>query len=369
MTQPSLQPPHKRLVTFSDGTWNRPGTTDRNKETKTNVEILFNCIDHHDPQGVQQLKVYDQGVGTSTWDRKDEIMGGLAGFGIDKNIKDVYTFLSINYRPGDEIYLFGFSRGAYTARSLAGFINNCGILKPEHIQMVDYAYELYRDRNIYSHPDSDFMTSFRHQYCAEPATGIHYIGVWDTVGALGLPFPWNKKYNTERYKFHDVKLSRSVRYAYHALAIDECRKDFTPTLWELSDTVKNDPQHPQVLEQQWFAGVHSNVGGGYEDHGLSDLALGWLAEKAEKAGLNIDLHRSKDLIPGYFFQPDYKGELRNSHKWYYARKRREIMQPRYNHKGHLMETRESIHESVKHRFHDNSCNYKPVNLVPHLSKS
>lgn len=356
----------KRLITFSDGTWNRPGTTDRNQETKTNVEILYNCIEAVDTNGIRQMKIYDQGVGTSTYDKKDQVLGGIAGYGIDKNIKDIYTFLVINYQPGDQLYFFGFSRGAYTARSLAGFVNNCGILKPENIHMVDYAYELYRDRNKYSHPDSDFMTSFRNQYCAEASTGIHFIGVWDTVGALGLPFPWSKKYNTERYKFHDVKLSRKVRYAFHALAIDEKRKQFSPTLWELSKTVKNDPKHEQVLQQRWFAGVHSNVGGGYADHGLSDLAMQWLTENAQKAGLCINMDLSSDLVKGYAFKPDYSGEIRNSLAWYYrltfSARKRSVMTQRKNNFGEPMQTNESIDDSVYERYRNTVLKYKPRNL-------
>ncbi|MCE3295684.1 MAG: hypothetical protein K0R65_1398 [Crocinitomicaceae bacterium] len=358
--------PVKRLITFSDGTWNKPGAMDGKHEVKTNVEILFNCIEHIDKEGVPQLKIYDEGVGTSSWDRKDQVMGGIAGFGIDKNIMDVYTFLVINYEIGSEIYLFGFSRGAYTARSLAGFIHNCGILKAENIGMINEAYELYRDRNKYSHPDSDFMTTFRKKYCVEPATKIHYIGVWDTVGALGLPFAWSEKHNTERYKFHDVKLSRMILNAYHALAVDERRKQFTPTLWEKSAAVKEDPNHPQVLRQRWFAGVHSNVGGGYADHGLSDIALGWLAEGAKKAGLSIDINKSKRLFGNYEFKPDYKGKLRNSLKWYYrltlSAKQRGIMVKRYNNKGELMVTCEEIDETVVQRYHDKSMGYTPKNL-------
>lgn len=356
----------KRIITFSDGTWNRPGMTDRKQEVKTNVEILFNCVDEADNNGVRQLKIYDQGVGSSTWDKKDQVLGGIAGFGIDKNIKDIYTFLVINYKPGDELYFFGFSRGAYTARSLAGFVNNCGILRPENIGMVDYAYELYRDRNKYSHPDSDFMTSFRDRYCVERSTEIHFIGVWDTVGALGLPFPWSKKHNTERYKFHDVKLSSKVRHAFHALAIDERRKQFIPTLWEKSNSVKNNPNHKQVLRQRWFVGVHSNVGGGYVEHGLSDIALDWLCKNAMTLGLQIDLNKSKDIVKGYSFKPDYRGEQRDSLGWMYrltgSKKLRCILEKRFDSNGKPIDTNEEIDETVLMRYRDKALGYQPANL-------
>jgi len=190
--------------------------------------------------------------------------------------------------------------------------------------------------------------------------------VWDTVGALGLPFPWSEKYNTERYKFHDVKLSRRILNAYHALAIDERRKQFMPTLWEKSSTVKNDPDHPQVLKQRWFAGAHSNVGGGYADHGLSDIALEWLVRSAMDVGLHIDIGKSKGIVHGYEFRPNYKGTQRDSLKWYYrmtfSAKQREIMVKRYNLKGELMDTCEEVDDSVVQRYHDPSLNYRPINL-------
>ena len=144
----------KRIITCSDGTWNKIGNTDHGVVVQTNVEKMYNCISSKgkDPltkEDITQLKVYDQGVGTGySW--KDRVIGGTTGAGIDKNIKNMYSFFVLNYEPGDEIYLFGFSRGAYSARSLAGFIRNCGVIKPAYIHLVDKAYDLYRDRNDYS---------------------------------------------------------------------------------------------------------------------------------------------------------------------------------------------------------------------------
>ena len=300
----------KRIITCSDGTWNKPEDKDRGVPVKTNVAKMFNNIcaigkDLRTQADVKQLKAYDTGVGTG-YSLIDKITGGVTGAGIDKNIKDMYSFICMNYVKEDEIYLFGFSRGAYTARSLAGFIRNCGLLRPENIHLVNQAYNLYRDRNEYSLPDSDMMQSWRAQYCVEDVTSIMFIGIWDTVGALGIPLPFLSTLNYNKYKFHDCKLSSFVNHAYHALALHEKRSLFEPTLWEISDTVKDDPNHIQKMEQRWFAGVHSNIGGGYSDSGLSDLTLEWIANKAADVGLCFH-DPYKDIT-----HANYNGEIRNS---------------------------------------------------------
>ncbi len=302
----------KRIISCTDGTWNKPGITDRGQRVRSNVEIIYNCISNIDDKGIPQIKFYDAGVGSSSFDKEDQILGGVSGKGIDKNIKDAYKFILLNYEIGDEIYLFGFSRGAYTARSLAGFIRNCGIIKPQFIHLVDEAYELYRDRNEYTNPDSDLMVGFKKQYCFELVTPIKFIGVWDTVGSLGIPIPSRRKSNALRYKFHDVKISSTIENAFHALAIDERRKLFEPTLWELSETVKKNKNHKQVMEQRWFSGVHCNIGGGYIDTGLSDLAFDWIKNKAESVGLHFSLDNLQKINPVQNVKPNALGELRNS---------------------------------------------------------
>jgi uncharacterized protein (DUF2235 family) len=350
----------KRLITCSDGTWNKPDNTDRGKPVSTNVERMFQCICTEDTavpeQPVQQRKYYDQGIGTGI-SLADKLLGGIAGAGIDKNIKDVYTFLVLNYEPGDEIYLFGFSRGAYTARSIAGLIRNCGVLKPEYLHLIDKAYDLYRDRNKYTSPDSDLMQAFRKHHAWENITPIKFVGVWDTVGSLGIPLPWYKLKNRNKYKFHDVTLSSTVEYACHALAIDERRKLFLPTLWEKSNTAKNDPSHKQQMEQRWFAGVHSNIGGGYVDTGLSDIALNWLVKKANTAGLCY----YPDVVQQ--IKGDCRGVLRNSYTplyWFWLPVWRSIQLN--------SDSNQVIDESVWERCsHDQ--NYMPRNLVPWTAAS
>ena len=306
----------KRLITCSDGTWDKPDdTTKDGKPLDSNVCLFYQSICSLDANNIRQLKIYDTGVGTG-FSLKDKILGGVTGMGIDKKIKNIYTFLMLNYEPGDDIFLFGFSRGAYTARSLAGFIRNCGILKPGYIHLVDKAYELYRDRNDYTNPDSDLMVSFRANYCFENITPIKFIGVWDTVGSLGIPLPWYKFYNQERYQFHDTTLSSYVKNAYQALAVDERRKLFEPVLWEESEKVTKGIVTSQTMEQRWFPGVHCNVGGGYEDRGLSDRTLDWMIKKAELSGLCIDTKQLAGLnIPPV--SPNFMGVLRNSYTWEY----------------------------------------------------
>jgi len=338
----------KRIITCSDGTWDRPGILDRGKPVQSNVISMHNCICREGAGGILQLKAYDTGVGSSTYSIRDQLLGGGTGQGLDQKIMDVYTFLVLNYEPGDHIFLFGFSRGAYTARSLAGFIRNSGILRPEHLPLIERAYGLYRNRNEYTGPDSDTMVAFRRAYCKEPLTRIKFIGVWDTVGSLGIPLPAFSRYNLERYKFHDTTLSSTVDYAYHALAIDERRSLFTPTLWNLSTNTKNGST--QVLEQRWFPGVHSNIGGGYVDRGLSDCALHWMIQKAEAVGLCFDPALRKSL------QPNNLGELRNSYTPLYWVTRR-IWRP----VRQQTDTFEVIDPSVYDRM-EKMKDYRPANI-------
>jgi uncharacterized protein (DUF2235 family) len=347
----------KRIITCSDGTWNKPGTIDQGIEVKTNVEKMYLNICATGAYNIKQVKAYDQGVG-SGYSPLDKIKGGATGEGIDKNIKDMYAFICINYHIGDEIYLFGFSRGAYTARSLAGFIRNCGILKPEHISLVDTAYNLYRDRNSYSEPDSDLMQSWRVQYCFEDVTPIQFIGVWDTVGSLGVPLKVFKDFNVKKYQFHDCTLSSFVKNAYHALAIDERRKLFTPTLWTLSKSVVANPDHPQKMEQRWFSGVHSNIGGGYSDAGLSDLTLDWISKKAADVGLCFSDPLTSKI------EPNYKGKIIDSYTWLYWLTRAKLREIDLN---NLIQN-QHIDESVWERYTENPSimpeNLKPFSKIP-----
>jgi uncharacterized protein (DUF2235 family) len=354
----------KRLIVCCDGTWDKPGDMEnvkpedlrkgkqddaaKKKPLDSNVCLLYNAILETE-NSTRQLKVYETGVG-SGYSFKDQIEGGAAGAGIDKKIKDVYTFLIMNYVTGDEIYLFGFSRGAYTARSLAGLIRNCGILKPDYLTLLDKAFELYRDRNAYTSPDSDLMIGFRKQYSIENVTRIKFIGVWDTVGSLGIPLRWYQKYNRAKYKFHDVTLSSTVDNAFQAIATDEKRVLFKPALWEVSDT----PNPNQKLEQRWFPGVHCNVGGGYPDRGLSNLTLQWMVTKAADVGLCFDRSKLEGLTG------NSSGLIRNSRTflyWFSPSRWREFKT------DNCQKIDDSVYERMK-----NDRGYRPVNLKKYWPK-
>lgn len=273
----------KRIITCSDGTWNRPNTRENGTIIKTNVQRIFDCIEKRDKGNDNiQIKYYDEGIGAQGGFFL-RMLNGATGKGIDDNILDAYKFICWNYEPGDQIYLFGFSRGAYTARSLAGLIRKCGIIKKNDLDLIRESYAFYRDKDY--GPNSEKAVQFRKDSSHE-VSAIRFIGVWDTVGSLGLPLHSLQWYNKKKYAFYDTALSSIIERAYHALAVDEKRKTFAPTLWTKSQNQTGGAE--QILEQRWFPGVHSNVGGGYPDCNLSNIALKWIFKKAEEAGLCID---------------------------------------------------------------------------------
>jgi uncharacterized protein (DUF2235 family) len=270
----------KRLVLLCDGTWNSA-----DQKYLTNVRKMRDALLVRAPDGTAQRVYYQEGVGTRS---KLERLPGLFGAGLWRNVQAGYCFVAENYDPGDELFLFGFSRGAYTARSIAGMLRKAGVLRRDRLDEVDRAYKLYKNRKVL--PSDPEATGFRRDNSlqmdeAEPfVPNIKFVGVWDTVGALGVPLGPLSRFTQRRHNFHDVALSRVVQNAYHAVAIDERRADYRPTLWE---------QHPdatqQRMEQRWFAGVHGNVGGGANDSDQSDRSLRWMIEKAQECGLAFDL--------------------------------------------------------------------------------
>ncbi len=284
--------PARRLVLLFDGTWSK-------QESNTNVERLLKLIAPRDAVGIEQRVNYIPGVGVTPG--LAHLLGGAFGYGLAGNVLDGYHWLCNMWQPGDELYLFGFSRGAYTARSLGGMINKCGLLKPAGGAQVSNAevsaaYDFYRDT---AHKPSDpLAVAYRASHSV--TVDIHFIGVWETVGALGIPdtaswFPFSRK----RYQFHDTELSRIVKYAYQALALDEHRAGFAPTLWTRNpytlrpgETLTEKKAEQIDIEQRWFIGSHSDVGGGYDCDGagrtpdpLPDLPLAWLQAKAMACGL------------------------------------------------------------------------------------
>lgn len=304
----------KRIAIFCDGTWN---LTDR-KDRHTNVVQLAQSVELSAKDGVKQVPIYVRGVGTGTGSNPlargmDKWLGGALGWGLERNIVEAYKALIFLYEPGDEIYIFGFSRGAYTARSLAGLIRKAGILSRDKIDEVGKAMALYRRRGSSGHPDADKVQAQRAELSPDVATSlsdlskrdkktallrISYLGVWDTVGALGLPgfLGWFARMINQKYAFHDTSLSSSVSSARHAVAIDERRKHYPPSLWKnLQDLNARSQRLDAPYQQMWFAGDHGSIGGGGDVRGLSAITHGWIAEGAINQGLEMNTERLDEV--------------------------------------------------------------------------
>ena len=256
----------KNIVVCCDGTGNEYGTNNTNVVTACELA----------EESARQCRYYDPGVGTGGWVYEEErgtlraAMDQATGYGLCKNVEDAYRFLMQVYEDGDRVFLFGFSRGAFTVRSLAGMLHRCGLLRPTAANLVEYASKRYHRKDA-DEDDAAVDAGFRETF-GRPCR-VHFIGVWDTVESLIL--------NAGR-RWHDTRLTPETGHAYHALAIDERRRDFPPCLWDTSSRSEN-----QVLEQVWFAGVHSDVGGWYDERGLSNIALQWMMGKARACGMHV----------------------------------------------------------------------------------
>jgi len=344
----------RRLVICADGTWNQPTEDDHGVPAPTNVVKMQQAIKSVDAKGVSQIVYYHSGVGTKGF--FDKLAGGAFGEGLDDIVKDCYEFLVNNYAAGDELYLFGFSRGAYTVRSLAGLVRNSGLLKQEHAAMVKEAFSLYRDRDPAKHPNSDSATAFRTAFSNE--VSMQCVGVWDTVGALGVPLGLFSKLNHARFAFHDTALSSHTKCAFHALAIDEKRKPFEPTLWVQQQ--KDHDSDANWLEQAWFSGVHSNVGGGYAKAGLSDIAFTWMVDRVKRKvaeRCNGSTLEFNDAYIAQMTRPDPTDQLYDSMSAFYeelGEGKRPIDEPSSNAPDVNQQFRgytwEYVHESVLARY-------------------
>lgn len=319
----------KRLVFCFDGTWNRLSAL-----YPTNVVVTAQSVTPIAKKGIVQIIHYDPGVGTGEDDRWK---GGLFGEGLINKIVDAYTFLVFNYEPGDEIYVFGFSRGAFTARAFVGFVRNLGIIQRKHAARISDAVELYKARKQGSDHNEEDLLNFRWQYspevcvdisedawrvknCQGYSTGmgavvrITYLGVWDTVGAIGVPSDIIfAKYANRNEQYFDLDLSSMVVSARHAVSIDEDRVTFSPTLWPnfeaLNDSLGfTSAASDAPYQQKWFPGNHGSVGGGGDIRGLSDRALVWILDGAEKMGLEVDRDRQSPL---FALAPDDLAPLAN----------------------------------------------------------
>ncbi|MDH3668799.1 MAG: DUF2235 domain-containing protein [Paracoccaceae bacterium] len=291
----------KNIVICADGTGNEI------KENLSNVLKLYRILEKNG----QQVCFYDPGVGTisnsDAWSRlKHKAKGvfGLAtGYGLDANVLDSYRFLVRNYRDGDQIYLFGFSRGAYTVRVLAGFLNLVGLVQPEQEHLTSCALTAYKQASN----QDDFRIAWRVQRVLETRrVTIHFMGCWDTVGTVIIPRPDRLYLIPSLETLPYTKTNPCVRAFRHAIAIDERRRMFRLSTWtepqkfKTNPFVKDEDAAEQDIEQVWFAGVHSDIGGGYPEtqSGLAKIPLDWMIDEAEKHGLICHESRRRRYVQG-----------------------------------------------------------------------
>ncbi len=275
------------IIICADGTWNRP-EEDIEKDFPTNVLKFARAIAPSDGE-LKQHVFYDWGLGSY----HSGLSAGVTGSGIHKNILDGYRYIVQNYNEGDKLYFLGFSRGAYTVRALCGLINNCGILKRASANLISQAWKIYKSPSNKNHPTGSEAEAFRQTHCYS-SRQVHFVGVWDTVGALGIPFSLMGLLDNHD-EFYDTKMGSNVKFARQALAIDEQREDFEPTVWLSRPGVD--------LKQVWFSGVHADIGGSYppdDDTQLlaSDIPLAWMLDEADLAGLKVESHIRDRLTNG-----------------------------------------------------------------------
>ena len=256
---------------------------------------------------------YEAGVQWRSW---SETLDVIEGRGINRQIRRAYGFIASRYRPGDRIYLVGYSRGAFAVRSLAGAIDQIGLLKPEHatVRMIRQAYRHYE-----CSPTSDAAAEFSRHYCHHESP-IDMVGVWDTVKALGFRAPLLWRLSEARHAFHNHELGSSIQHGFHALALNETREAYEPVLWTTT------PGHEGRVEQVWFAGSHGDVGGqlgGFEAaRSLSNIPLVWMLEKLETCGLPMP-DRWRDRFECDPSAPSV-GTMRGWGKYFLLRKRRVV---------------------------------------------
>ncbi len=351
---------NKKIIVCCDGTWNEPETKTDSRQNPTNVVKIMRALRPRDANGMAQVVYYRKGVGNVNV--LDRIAGGMFGVGLSNNVLSAYRFIVNNYEEGDSLYLFGFSRGAYTARVLGSLIGCIGLLDKNDLEFIPAVYAYYRTvpdkRNQSKHGPLIARLD------RKPAK-IKFIGVWDTVGALGIPTPMLGWISRKLWVgFHNTALGSYVENAFQALAIDERRGPFTPDLWSQVENapeispLKPDGCKPNVI-QVWFAGAHSNVGGGYPDQGLSDTAFEWMLGRARECGLEFN---QKFLANKDHFHPNSAGKLTDSLSLFY-KLMRFVRVPVYNRPvgpNQLDKTKtcpglnEMLHESVIARMEDSN---------------
>lgn len=337
----------KRIIICADGTWNIRDQVDKDTGTRrpTNVTKVARAIRPRAHDGADQIVYYHSGIGTGG--PLDKITGGAFGRGIEHDIREIYRFIVYNYEPGDELYFFGFSRGAFTVRSLAGFMNQVGLIEKDDDYYVPEIYACYESSKGPGSPE--WTEAFHNVHGTRPCPAIRFIGVWDTVGALGSPGLLGQVLNKKKYQYHDVGLNPTIQNAVQALAIDERRKPFAPDVWT------RPPGWDGQLNQAWFPGVHTNVGGGYAPDGLANEALHWVLEQAEQLGLEVNTAYLAHFLPCF------NSVLNDSMTMVYK-----VMGENERRLGQHPNDGEALHQSAIDRKKLSTCAYDPPNLNQEL---
>jgi hypothetical protein len=355
----------KRIVVLIDGTWGKEGTgldtnvakLDCGRKIVTQAFIKARATD-----GTVQNVHYHDGVGADG-DLVTKLLGGAVGLGLKKIIQDAYRFVVADYEPGDEIYIFGFSRGAYAARALAGLIGASGIQRREDSQEFEVAWSHYRvapsaRRQPQTASSSDQKTIADYKALAarqafHDTRTVHCVAVWDTVGSYGIPAgfglaPLARYFTLAVLGFHDTSFGDHVEVGLHAVAVDEHRRPFVPTFW----TIAKGQRPKGHVEQTWFAGAHRNVGGGCADSGLSDQALIWMIARVQAlTGLEFNVQAVKSNT-----KPNVESTVEDSTEgiWlldHYFPHYRVILSPIAIHHGYLTNSEDPNEEHINERVH------------------
>ncbi|MCL1038506.1 DUF2235 domain-containing protein [Shewanella submarina] len=344
----------RNLIVCCDGTWNNPQQEENGIPAPTNVVKLYNAISS-EHNGIEQLKYYHPGLGGEGTGIKDKILDGVLGVNLKRHACSAYHWLAANFQSGDRIFLFGFSRGAFTVRCVAGMLNS-GLVNLDNVgykdgwKNVDTFYEeVYRKGNKHWIQDSAIPMHAQGSPCE-----VAFLGVWDTVGALGVPD--NLKYvnwlwdSSKKWRFHDYGLGDNVLVARHAMALDEIRSSFTVSRWN------NLNRHEGNVRERWFPGVHADVGGGYAECELSNRALAWMMDEASDIDIgNLGFrHGWRNHIPS-----DPNGVMHNSYKGVFSKLRSRPRNIPFIHPSTVLPEWEEIDESVFERQKFSPMSYYP----------
>ena len=369
----------KNIILCSDGTGYKGGYG-----ADTNVYKLYKAVDIHNDK-YPQITYYDNGVGARENQNKYvQKLGKAFGFGFQGNIGELYEFLALNYNPGDGIYLFGFSRGGATVRAFLGLLYACGLLnrydkdgKEKTIDQLQYdikeALKAYEQISVSRQAVSDFKENkalHDDKHVPKGNLPIQFVGVWDTVSGLGFPKDWSFAFScffrlldnvSDKiwpHNYYDYELNSTIKHAYQALSIDDERKTFQPMVW--NETANN---FAGEVEQVWFSGMHSNVGGGYARTGLSDIAMDWMLVRATQHGLVLKAGM-EEAFQANADTYDYLYDSREGIASYYRYEPRDIVELSQTENGkNKLSGKVKIHNTVMQRIEQGTADYAP-GLLP-----